>query len=75
MLSFDTRRPAPRSSRPFFLSAGDILWGSVQPLKLDIQTSIAICKSHHTSDAANIKNRMGDLQPTAWGPPVGVPLT
>jgi hypothetical protein len=43
MFSFDTRRPAPRSSLPFFLSAGDIV-GSVQPLKRDVQTSIAFWK-------------------------------
>jgi hypothetical protein len=75
MLSFDTRRPAPRSSRPFFLSAGDILWGSVQPLKLDVQTSIAICKVPSHVRCGKYQEQDGDLQPTAWGPPVGVPLT
>lgn len=73
MLSFETRSPAPRSSRPFFLSAGDMV-GSGQPLKLVVQTSMAIQDSHHRVIEEPVENRI-EVPLIGLGIPVVVPLT
>lgn len=58
MLSFDTRKPAPTSSSPFFLSAFRDIVKSVQPLELEIQPGIAFASFCHTSVALTFENRL-----------------